>query len=244
MAGYLHSGAPIDNPQGRASVLLVCDHASNFIPDDYDALGLQADLLDEHVAWDIGGRGLAQELAKLLDAPLVSAPASRLLVDPNRAYDAPDLIPLEAEGHPIPGNIGLSGEQRQARLDTFHKPFHDAIDAVLAANPGITCLVSVHSFTPQMNGFDRPWHVGILHGGDTRLADRLIEALSAHPELVVGRNQPYSPGDGVFYTLDRHAAGRATVMIEIRNDQLRDKIGQQHWARLLADALGAGITAL
>lgn len=243
MAGDLHHDLLVHNPDGRARVLLVCDHASNFIPASYASLGIEPKLIEDHVAWDIGARSLALALADLLDAPLVCAAASRLLVDPNRAYDAHDLIPINAEGHPIPGNAGLSGAEREARIDAFHKPYHAAIDAVLAARPAIASLVSVHSFTPRLDGVDRPWHAGLLHAEDSRLADRLIDALAAHPGLVIGRNQPYAPDDGVYYTLDRHAAGRATAMIEIRNDQLRDEIGKQHWAKLLADALEATITA-
>ncbi|MFA6220106.1 MAG: N-formylglutamate amidohydrolase [Erythrobacter sp.] len=234
---------PVDNPQGRASMLLVCDHASNFVPAGFGALGLGLRQLEDHIAWDIGARALARELAVLLDAPLVCARASRLLVDPNRAFDAADLIPAEADGNPIPGNIGLDAGDRRTRIDAFHEPYHAAIEAALAARPWITGVVSVHSFTPRLNGFDRPWHVGILHDEDARLADRLIAALSAHRDITVGRNQPYAPDDGVYYTLGRHAAGREAAMIEVRNDQLRDEIGQQRWAKLLADALGATITA-
>lgn len=233
----------LDNPQGQAPILLVCDHASNHIPKSYGALGLDPHRRDDHIAWDIGARALARELSVLLDAPLVCAQVSRLLVDPNRALDAADLIPAEADGHPIPGNIGLDGDARLARIRSFHEPYHAAIDTALAARPRIAGLVSVHSFTPRLNGEDRPWHVGILHGEDTRLADRLIATLSTHRGITVGRNQPYAPDDGVYYTLDRHAAGRETAMIEIRNDQLRDELGQQRWAKLLANALEATITA-
>ena len=224
-------------------MLLVCDHASNFIPAGYDALGLDALQREDHIAWDIGAQALARAMAVLLDAPLVCAQASRLLVDPNRSLDAADLIPAEADGHPIPGNSGLAAAERQDRIDRFHEPYHAAIDAALAARPWIAGLVAVHSFTPRLKGADRPWHVGILHGADTRLADRLIAALSVHRGIKIGRNQPYAPDDGVFYTLERHAAGRETAMIEVRNDQLRDEIGQRRWARLLVNALGATITA-
>lgn len=233
----------LHNPDGRAGVLLVCDHASNAIPDSYGTLGLNPRLLTDHVAWDIGARELALELARLIDAPLVCAAASRLLVDPNRGLNAHDLIPAMAEGEIIPGNTGLSAEERAARIAAFHSPYHAAIETLLAARPGIERLVSIHSFTPRLYGTDRPWQVGVLHGEDARLADPLIAALQAEADLVVGRNQPYAPDDGVYYTLDRHAGGRETAMIEVRNDQLRDTIGQQRWAALLANALGATITA-
>lgn len=244
MHDVLSMDATIDNPGGGASVLLVCDHASNFIPPAYDALGLPAALLEDHVAWDIGALGLARQLARALDAPLVSAPASRLLVDPNRACDAPDLIPGHAEGTPIPGNQRIDAAERARRLAAFHAPFHAAIDELLAARPDITALVSVHSFTPVLLGAARPWQIGVLHDDDTRLADPLIAALGKQGGLTVGRNQPYAPTDGVYYTLQRHAKGRATVMIEVRNDALRDEQGQHHWSAILAGALAQGLSAI
>ena len=86
--------------------------------------------------------------------------------------------------------------------------------------------------------------MGILHGPDARMADAMIAALSRDPKLIVGRNQPYAPEHGVFYTMDRHAGGRATVMIEVRNDLIRDEIGQARWAQCLAEAVKAAMEAL
>jgi predicted N-formylglutamate amidohydrolase len=236
--------AVIENAHGRAPVLLTCEHASNFMPPGFGGLGLGESALAEHVAWDIGAHGLALRMAQFLDAPLVAAPASRLLVDPNRKLDAHDLIPEKAEGAPIPGNAKLNADERAARVAAFHVPFHEAIDAQLKRGPHIEALAAVHSFTPVFHGEARPWHVGILHAEDTRLADAMLETLSGDASLVVGRNQPYAPEQGVFYTMDRHAGLRATVMIEVRNDLIRDEIGQTRWARALADALNAALAGL
>lgn len=247
MAELTRAEAIIDNPAGRAPVLLVCDHASNTIPDGLDGLdglGLDPANLLDHVAWDIGALALARRLASALDATLIAAPVSRLVVDPNRAPDAHDLIPLTAEGLAIPGNANVDAHARAARLRAYHAPFHEAIDAHLAARPDILALVSVHSFTPILFGKPRHWHAGILHGPDARMADVMIASLSRDPQLKIGRNEPYAPEQGVFYTMDRHADGRATVMIEARNDLIRDEIGQARWAQRLADAVHAAMQAL
>lgn len=225
-------------------MLLVCDHAANRIPDHYAGLGLSGELLRDHVAWDIGAWDLACLLADLLDAPLVGASASRLLIDPNRDLAAPDLIPTHAEGLPIPGNQALDRAEREARYAAYHVPFHAAIEAILKESSRFCAIVSIHSFTPVLFGKSRPWNAGVLHSEDTRLADLLLAGFARNSELRVGRNEPYGPGDGVYYTLDRHAAGRATAMIEVRNDALRDDIGRHRWARLLADALSEAIAAL
>lgn len=249
MAGIGRLEAAIDNARGCAPVLLTCEHASNFMPPEFMGLGLSAAQLADHVAWDIGAHALARRMAKLMDAALIAAPASRLLVDPNRDIGAPDLIPEHAEGAPIPGNANLTAEDRTARVAAFHTPFHEAIGAHLAASPHIEALVAVHSFTPVLFGRKRPWHAGILHAEDARLAEAMLARLAREADLNVGRNEPYAPSQGVYYTMDRHsgdrhAGGRATVMIEVRNDLIQDEIGQTRWARLLAEALNAAIAAL
>ena len=100
-----------------------------------------------------------------------------------------------------------------------------------------TALVAIHTFTPVFFGRSRPWEIGILFDEDRRLGDPIVAALAADPALTVGVNQPYSPADGVYYTLARHATsqGLPAVMIEIRNDVVADEMGQAAWA----DRLGA-----
>lgn len=244
MAGIGRLEAAIDNARGRAPVLLTCEHASNFMPPEFKGLGLSQAQLADHVAWDIGAHALARRMAKIMDCAVIAAPASRLLVDPNRDIGAVDLIPEQAESAPVPGNAGLRAEDRAARIAAFHAPFHEAIEAHLAASPHIEALVAVHSFTPVLFGKQRPWHAGMLHSEDSRLADAMLARFAREADLDIGRNEPYAPSQGVYYTMDRHAGGRATVMIEVRNDLIQDEIGQTRWARLLADALKAAMAAL
>ena len=109
-----------------------------------------------------------------------------------------------------------------------------------------TALIAIHSFTPVYFGKARPWQVGIVFDDDRRLADLLIRGFEADPALTVGINEPYSPADGVYYTLDRHAQPRGlpAAMIEIRNDEIGDEAGQRSWAERLADILFAATPRL
>jgi len=239
----LAAGAPSEvepeNAGGGAPILLVCEHASNVVPPEFDKLGLKDRDLTLHTAVDIGALPLARRLAYALDAPLVAAAVSRLVIDPNRAHDAPDLIVATAEGERVPGNEGLSGAERQDRIARFHEPFHRAIEKLLSSRPDIRAFVCVHTFTPALFGKARPWHVGILHDSDARLGDVLVDELSKDASLVVGRNEPYAPTDGVYYTATRHARARglAPVMIEVRNDLLERDEDVARWADRLAKAL-------
>ena len=215
--------------------MILCDHASNRIPEAYQSFGFAEDALQTHIAWDPGALAVARLLSAKLDAPLFWPDASRLIIDCNRAADAPSLIVTESEGRPVPANRGLSEEERSRRLANIHAPFHDAIDACLTRRMSSgrpTALIAIHSFTPVYFGKARPWQIGILFDDDRRLADLLIGGLEADPTLTVGINQPYSPADGVYYTLGRHAQpwGLPAAMVEIRNDEIGDAAGQQGWA--------------
>lgn len=247
MRGVDRSPIVVENQEGTGPFVIVCDHASNRIPDQYRPFGLADDVLESHIAWDPGALAVAQLLSTELDAPLFWPDVSRLIIDCNRAADARSLIVTESEGRPVPANRGLSEEERSRRLACIHAPFHDAIDACLtrrttAERP--TALIAIHSFTPIYFGKSRPWQVGILFDDDRRLADLLISGLEADPALTVGINQPYSPADGVYYTLGRHARGLPAAMIEIRNDEIGDAEGQRKWADRLASLLIGAIGSL
>jgi predicted N-formylglutamate amidohydrolase len=234
----------MENPDGRSRYVILCDHASNAMPSSVAMLGLSAVDIMTHIAWDPGALPVAQHLAERLDAPLLWPDTSRLIVDCNRAPDAVDLITVSGEGREIPGNVGLTPDQRQVRIDAVHEPYHAAIDALIderAAAGGQSALVAVHSFTPVFKGEPRPWEVGIIFDKDVSLANQVIEGLRAERSLNVGINQPYSPADRVFYTLDRHGQQRGlpVVMIEIRNDEIAGVNGQKKWAERLAAILEA-----
>lgn len=234
----------VENPDGAGAFVIVCDHASNRIPEDYQSFGYAEDALQTHIAWDPGALGVARRLSAKLDAPLLWPDVSRLVLDCNRALDASSLIVVESEGRPVPANRTLDPNERARRLDRIHTPYHDAIDACLKRRlaAGLpTALIAVHSYTPVYFGKTRPWHVGIVFDDDRRIADLLIRGLKADAALVVGVNEPYSPADQVYYTVSRHA-GRwdlPAAMIEIRNDEIGDEAGQRDWADRLANLLVA-----
>ncbi|QNQ63475.1 N-formylglutamate amidohydrolase [Brucella sp. 6810] len=230
------------NEGGESPYLLICEHASNHMPESFAGLGLDAETRKTHIAWDPGAVEVARELSKALDAPLVEAGLSRLLIDCNRPLDAPDLIPEISETTLVPGNHGLNTAERMARIDLSHRPFHRRIEEVIAmrtARGQPSWIVTIHSFTPVYRGVSRPWQIGIIHDEDDRIARPLIAALRQDTGLHIGVNEPYSPADRVYYTLERHARPRNApcVMIEIRNDEITDAGTQTAWGRKLTAIL-------
>ena len=224
--------------------LVICDHATNRVPEFVNggSLGLDPKDMDRHIAYDVGAAGVAISLAEKLDAPVVLSNFSRLVIDPNRGEDDPTLLMRLYDGTIIPANRHAGDAEREERLNACYRPYHDAV-ARAAARQSDTIIVSVHSFTPQFKGRAlRPWHAGLLFADDERLSRPLIDLLRQEPGLIVGANEPYSghlKGD----TIDRHAiaTGRQNTLIEIRNDLIADDRGQVEWAerfaRLLPDAL-------
>ncbi|EFO28522.1 N-formylglutamate amidohydrolase [Roseibium sp. TrichSKD4] len=231
------------NRSGEGHILLVCDHASNRFPAPFDTtLGIFDKDAEAHIAWDPGAVGVSLQLSRLLDAPLVYSTVSRLVIDCNRDPSAHDLIPAVSEVTEIPGNRNLSEDEKQARLNLAHRPFHDAISDVIeerrkSGRP--TAVISVHSYTPVYKGEERPWEIGLIAAQDRRLIDPALTLLRAQTEFQVGDNEPYSPEDGVYYTLTRHgeALGLPSLMIEIRNNEVATAEAEKRWAETLAPVL-------
>lgn len=232
----------IHNPQGTAPVLVLCDHASNAVPATLDDLGLGPADLARHIAYDIGAAEVTRLLADRLDAPAVLAGYTRLVIDTNRRPGSHDSIVPESDGTIIPGNREVTPEEAQQRAESCFWPYHRRIGAGLAgfAERDIRpAIVSIHGFTPQLQGQSRPWHVGILWDRDPRIPAPMIAALKAVDGLVVGDNEPYSGRLRWGYSIEVHATetGLPNVLVELREDTVRDAAGQARMTAILADAL-------
>ncbi len=240
-------GPPTDlvNPDGKAALLLICEHASNRIPTALGDLGLDTEALQSHIAFDPGAEPVARLMSERLDAPLFLQRFSRLAYDCNRPPDAQSAMPKRSEIYEIPGNADLSAADREARTQALYIPFHQAIMDHLdrAATRGLQpAIVTIHSFTPIFHGQKRSLDLGLLHDRDSRLVDEML-TLFDDPGIRIRRNEPYGPEDGVTHTLQKHALpwGLLNVMIEIRNDLIQDSAGQAQFgvglARVVSQAL-------
>ena len=223
------------NPTGASPFLLIGDHAGRAIPEALGELGLSQEDRVRHIAWDIGVQALGEAMAGSLNAVFIAQTWSRLVIDCNRDPERPDAIPEVSDGSTIAGNADLTPEERAARIHEIHTPYQEAIAAELRRRSDEgreTILVALHSFTPRMGGFDRPWDAGVLHDdGDTTFALSMLKHMKATPGLTIGDNEPYRM-DGIDYTVPRHAfsAGLPYVELEIRQDHLRTDEGVAEWS--------------
>jgi len=226
------------------NLLLLCDHASNALPEGN--LGLDSGLLATHIAYDIGAAAVTRALAGAYGAPALLGGWSRLLIDLNRGADDPTIVMKLSDGSIIPGNRHADASEVARRIAAYHAPYHAAIAAELdrmgQETDKRTAIVSVHSFTPVWKGRPRPWEVGVLYDRDTRLSAPLMARL-AEAGFTVGDNEPYTgalEGD----TLYQHGTMRGLphVLIEIRQDLIDRDGAAQGFALRLKPILDAALS--
>lgn len=231
------------NPEGAAGLLLICDHAAQAFPEALGGLGLSREQRALHIAWDIGAAAVTRGLSAALDAPAVLCGYSRLVVDCNRPPGHPEQMVEVSDGHEIPGNRNLSGVQRAQRLNEIFWPYHAAAGNTMGAmrlrGGPAPVLLSIHSFTPVMQGERRPWDAGVIWRHDGGAARPLIRALK-EDGLHTGDNLPYS-GFESAYSIGAHgdAAHLAHAALEIRQDHISSEPGQRAWTERLTRILGA-----
>lgn len=234
----------IINAESPPHFLLLCDHASAYVPPAYAGLGLAPDTFERHIAWDIGAAKVTRALAHKLNAPAILSNFSRLLIDPNRGLDDPTLVMKLSDGAIIPANRAVDPYQNktawQERIAAFYTPYHQAIEACLlrAEKQGaVPIILSIHSFTPNWKGGQRPMQAAVLWDKDERLPTHLFTHLAAEMSPL-GDNEPYS-GRLKNDTLYRHGTlrGLPHALIEMRQDQLQTDKDCAIWAARLVPAM-------
>ena len=230
------------NAEGTSPFLLTSDHYGRVLPRALGDLGVAESELVRHIAWDIGIAGVAERLARMLDAHLIAQRYSRLVIDCNRPPGVASSIPVISEATAIPRNEGISEQERDARRREIFEPYHRRIGAAISRrihDKRPTVLISLHSFTPVYAGIARPWHIGTLYHRDPVLPRLLLKHLRAEGDIVVGDNEPYAVSDLTDYTIPVHGEARGLVNtgIEIRQDLITDQSAQQQWSERLARIL-------
>jgi predicted N-formylglutamate amidohydrolase len=239
----------ISGEHGQSPFVIVCDHAGRLVPRALGTLGVSAQDIERHIAWDIGAGAVSVRLGASLDAFVIRQRYSRLVIDCNRRPDAFDSIVPQSEATPIPGNHAVPPDEARRRAQAIFEPYHARIRGELdrrhrAGRDAV--LVAIHSFTPVFLGAARPWHAGILFNRDARLGEALLELLRREPNLVVGRNEPYAASEASDYSIIEHGERRGIphVEIEIRQDLVADDAGQRIWADRFAWLLPLAVRSL
>ena len=223
-------------------MLLLCDHASNAIPEEFDSLGMPETELQRHIAYDIGAAMVTRTMAAALGAPAVLSTFSRLLIDPNRGLDDPTLVMKLSDGAVVPGNKDADAAEVERRIARFYAPYDravgEAVEAALAAGRAARHRVDafLHAVLEgRRAALARHGAVGqrsapapAASGGAGR---RRATSWSATTSPMTARSR----GD----TMNRHATrrGLSNVLIEVRQDLIATPQGAQAWGERLARVL-------
>jgi predicted N-formylglutamate amidohydrolase len=240
------SSALVINGEGQSRVLLVCEHASNHIPERYAGLGMTDAAKVSHAAWDPGAQAVAERLSGLLDAPLVVSTVSRLVYDCNRPPTSPGAIRAVSEQIIVPGNEALTTQEQIERVETVYEPFKQTVSDTIKSFKATPILVTIHSFTRTYNGHVRDVDVGIIHDVHAKLATTMVDLSGARLGLNYALNMPYSKADEVAHTLELHGTnnGLINVMIEICNDLIETPKQQDEISQMLAELLSESLAKM
>lgn len=204
-------------------VILTCEHGGNEIPQAYrEVFHGQEAVLQTHRGWDIGALSLAKLLSVSLEVPLYYATTSRLLVELNRSLHHPNLFSKFTQSLPMSEKLHI--------LKQFYHPYRTKVEAVFRNHMqrnGQVIHISVHSFTPVLEGIERKADIGLLYDPATE-EKRFCEAwkneiMAASPKKV-RFNYPYRGTADGFTTYLRKQFPRGYNGIELEVNQ-----------RLLAD---------
>jgi predicted N-formylglutamate amidohydrolase len=228
-----------------ARLLLTCEHGGNAIPATHRHLFASAEaVLASHRGWDPGSLDVARTIARVCGAPLLEVRVSRLLVDANRSPGHPRVFSTYTRA--------LAKDARDALLARYHAPHHRAAadEASSLARQGDMLHLSIHSFTPSLDGRVRNVDLGLLYDParscERRCADALSVALSRRlPGLRIRRNAPYrGVSDGLTKVLRRKLDTEryAGLELEISQRFLVDAPGMASLGRAVAAAVAETMT--
>jgi predicted N-formylglutamate amidohydrolase len=186
---------------GESKIIISCEHAGNYIPKPYSHLFEGKDeVLASHRGWDIGSMEVGKYVARHLEAPFFFQKVSRLLVEANRSLNNPELF--------SEFSVGLLEPQKKVLVDSYHHTYRLGVineieKAFLSYNRVIH--ISIHSFTPVLNGVERSVDLGVLVdesiAAEAEYAYYLKDRISvAIPEMLTMVNIPYNGADDGFTT--------------------------------------------
>lgn len=197
----------------KPQLILTCEHAENKIPSAYKPLFKgQSTLLQSHRGWDIGAQKIYDVLKKELDCPGIKAQWSRLLIDLNRSTTHRQLFSVITQQ--------LDKASKQAIIKQYYQPYIQRYNDLLAqqvAKHSRVLHISVHSFTPSLNGQRRHADIGLLydpsHAGEKAFAKKWSTVLQQHqPGLLVRMNYPYRGISIGITTLTRRQYPRSAYL--------------------------------
>lgn len=202
-------------------LLITCEHAGNRIPAEYHRLFYNhSGRLSTHQGFDIGAKELANGFARRFSTRAILFEQTRLFIDVNRSLSSRSLFSF----------IGstLSVEERRLILKTHYHRYRNSIQEqieTIRQNQIPVIHLSVHTFTPVLQGKSRNADVGFLYDPsrkmEKRFCHRWLKVLKQkNPDLTIRCNYPYrGVSDGLTASLRRTYPEGEYVGIELEVNQ-------------------------
>ena len=214
------------------NVVVTCEHAGNKVPESYKRLFRDAgEVLQSHRGWDPGAFQIAEQIAVPLNAPLFKCETTRLLVEPNRSVGSPSLFSEYSSA--------LSKKEHEEILQHYYFPYRISVENQVKKLTNVLHL-SVHTFTPVLNGIERNVDIGLLFDparkNEVKICDAIRDSIEkTSPFFRIEFNEPYKGIDDGFTTHLRtlfHDSAYMGVEIEVNQ-----KLIEQNQLGLVSETL-------
>lgn len=222
-----------------AKLILTCEHGGNQIPKEYNHLFEHAASdLKSHKGYDIG----ALEVFKVLRNQDYCAYSnfsviSRLLIELNRSLHHPSLFSKYTKH--------LDAKTKAIIIASFYEPYRksveEKIESMIQDNFSVI-HISVHSFTPILNGEKRNADVGLLYDPHRVLEKRICYSWKAQlqhlaPNLNIRMNYPYKGTADGFVTFLRKKYKQYYCGIELEMNQSHFSTGENGLITIISNSL-------
>jgi len=231
------------------ALIITCEHAVNSIPPAFSDLFKHAkDILETHRGIDIGAKAIAEHLAHALPCDdYQAATTSRLLIDCNRSLNHSHCFSEWTKT--------LEQHEKQAIINTYYHPFRTAVIRrieQLTQQKKRVLHLSIHSFTPILNGVKRETDIGLLYdpkrAGEKAFARDLKQSFKTiAPQYRVRMNYPYlGIHDGLIHTLRKKLSEQHYIGLEIESNQalMQNMRTKNQLTQTITSALLLNITGL
>lgn len=203
------------------ALVVSCEHAVNTVPEVYQPLfAPYLHLLDTHSGIDFGALFIAEDFKKIFNCDFVQAEATRLLIDCNRSLSHRQCFSKVTSS--------LPKEEKAILIQQYYLPFRQQVENNIKKHlqKGKQVLhLSVHTFTPYLNGLKRNTDIGLLYDpkrvSEKTLARRWQQQFKQEDRnLRVRLNYPYRGiTDGFTAVLRRQFLNDDYIGLEIEANQ-------------------------
>ncbi|MFD2915913.1 N-formylglutamate amidohydrolase [Psychroserpens luteus] len=219
----------------KLKLIITCEHGGNEIPSQYlNLFKAHKSVLESHRGFDLGALDVFEYLKPLSDYSK-SSTTSRLLIELNRSLHHKQLFSEYSKT--------LNTSEKEHIISTIYVPHRNDIESKISSfiSKSETVLhLSIHSFTPTLNGIERDCDIGLLYDSRILLEKQFSAELKSQiktksPDLNVRFNYPYLGKADGFTTYLRRKFKKNYIGIEIEINQKHSKSNQMN--QLLKDTL-------